>query len=353
MKGIIILVCLLGVDTSQLTYPVASSDHLVLVGEAINEPGYDIWGSSPIRDENGKVHIFCARWPSSIPFDEGWRYRSEIAHYISEQPEGPFHLVEVIGKGKGEGYWNAVGFHNPSIKKIDGKYVLVYISNDGAPNHGPNQRIGMMVSDSLNGPWKEVPNVKEPLLSPPSDTSIWCYDSGCGVNNPTLLKHPDGRYFLYFKSMSGPRPGGKVSMGLAIADRLEGPYIIQSEPITNNDRTIEDGYAFIWRNHICLLTTDNHGILEYGGGLLWVSKDGINFNEEPLSGFHHFGNHYLKGKIPQNANARYTNQVKFERPQLLFKDNGGMDYLYCPSGVAVDGSDGTNCYVLKIENLRK
>lgn len=334
-------------DSSQKDYSMATSNHFNFIGEAINEPGYDIWGSSPIRDKNGSIHIFCARWPSSIPFWEGWRNNSEIAHYISNQPEGPFRLVKVIGKGKGEGYWNAKGFHNPNIKKIDGKYVLVYIANDGSPKPGPIQRIGMLVSESLDGPWQEIPNKKEPLLSAPSDSSKWCYKSGCGVTNPTLLKHPDGRYFLYFKSMSGPRPAGKLKMGLAIADKLEGPYIIQSEPATNNELIIEDGYAFIWRDHICLMTTDNQGILENGGGLLWVSKDGLKFDKQPLSGFHHFGNYYLKGNIPPNANVRYTNQIKFERPQLLFDDDGGIDYMYCPCPVALDGSDGTNCYVLK------
>ena len=334
---------------SQKEHPVATAKHFVFIGEAINEPGYDIWGSSPVRDEEGNIHLFCARWPSAIPFQKAWRYNSEIAHYIGKKPEGPFRLVDVIGQGKGEGHWNAVGFHNPSIKKIDGKYVLVYISNDGAPNHGPNQRIGMLVSQSLDGPWQEIPNEKSPLLSPPADSTIWCYNSGCGVNNPTLLKHPDGRYFLYFKAMTGPRPVGKVKMGLAIANNLEGPYVIQQKPITSNNQAIEDGYAFLWRDHICLLTTDNHGILENGGGLLWISKNGFHFDEKPLSGYHHFGNYYLQGNIPKNAKAHYTNQVKFERPQLLMNPEGEIDFLYCPSGVAIDGSDGTNSYVLKFQ----
>ncbi|MBW6492712.1 MAG: hypothetical protein K0B15_16125, partial [Lentimicrobium sp.] len=77
-------------------FPTAISDQFKLIGEAVNEPGYDIWGSSPVRDENGKLHLFCARWPSSIPFDIGWRFNSEIAHYIAEHPEGPFEFVEVV-----------------------------------------------------------------------------------------------------------------------------------------------------------------------------------------------------------------------------------------------------------------
>jgi len=332
-----------------LQLPIAMSEQWKFIGEAINEPGYDIWGSSPIRDDNGNVHLFCARWSSDNPFITAWRFNSEIAHYSAETPEGPFQFVEVIANGKGNKKWNSSGFHNPNIRKIDDKYVLVYIANDGAEKHGPNQRIGMLLSDNIDGPWIEKPNENEPLLSPPADSAIWCNNSGCGVNNPSLIKHPNGKYYLYFKGMSGPRPEGKVSMGLAISDKLEGPYIIQPYPITANESVIEDGYAFLWRNQICLLTTDNHGILEKGGGLLWTSEDGLKFKSEPLSGFHNFEKFYLKGNVPETANARYTKEVKFERPQLLMDANNEPEYLYCPSGVAIDGSDGTNCYVLKYE----
>ena len=49
------------------------------------------------------------------------------------------------------------------------------------------------------------------------------------------------------------------------------------EPVTRNNLAIEDGYAFIWKDKICLLTTDNHGILNEGGGILWSSDDGHYF----------------------------------------------------------------------------
>jgi len=332
----------------QTDKPEAMADHWLLVGEAINEPGYDIWGSSPIKDEDGNVHLFCSRWPSDTPFKTAWRYNSEIAHYVSKSPEGPFQFVEVVGKGKQDGSWNSAGFHNPNIKKIDDKYVLVYIANSGAKDHGPSQRIGMLISESLNGPWREVPNEKSPLLSPPSDSSIWCYKSGLGVNNPSIIKLANGKYHLYFKAKAGPKESkGKVSMGVAISERLEGPYIIQKDPITTNDTRVEDGYAFHWRGHVCLLTTDNHGILEKGGGLLWISEDGLTFDPQPLAGFHNFQNFYLDGIIPEGTNMRYGSGVKFERPQLLLGTDDEPEYLYCPSGLAIDGSDGSNSYVLK------
>lgn len=325
------------------------ADHWEFLGKAVEEPGYTIWGTSPIYGDDGKVHLFVARWPCELNVDPGWRTHSEIAHYTGDSPDGPFSLVEILGKGKGEEYWNAAGFHNPCIKKIDGKYVLVYIANNGAPIHGPNQRIGMLLSDNLNGPWKEIPNGNEPLLSPPNNNTLWCYDSGCGVNNPSLLKHPDGRYFLYFKAMTGPRPTGRVKMGLAIANKIEGPYIIQPNSITANDRVIEDGYAFMYNGKFALLTTDNHGIIEEGGGILWTSEDGIHFNDYE-KGFHRI-NRYTDIDMKQVAvhyGPQNSEYAKFERPQILLK-NGKPQYLYAPSGINIFGDDCTISYVLKFK----
>jgi hypothetical protein len=150
--------------------------------------------------------------------------------------------------------------------------------------------------------------------------------------------------------MTVPRPEGKVKMGLAIADKLEGPYIIQPEPITTNDRVIEDGYAFMYEGKFALLTTDNHGIIESGGGILWTSQDGLLFNNYE-KGFHRI-NEYTDIDMELVA-VHYGSQnmeyAKFERPQVLLK-NGKPDYLYVPSGTNIYGGDCTVSYVLKFKS---
>ncbi len=338
--------------------PEALADDWQLHGIVINEPGYHVWGSSPVMDDDGRVHLFAARWPVQAKFVPGWHTACEIARYVGSSPRGPFEFAEVVARGSGEG-WNKQGVHNPSIRKVGEQYALVYIANTGQ-NFPASQTIGMMVADDLSGPWRAVdgksgakvdvgaggvvpPNQAAPILTPPTDESIWCSNSGCGVNNPSLLMMPDDRFFLYFKAKPG-RKGG-VKMGVAIADRLEGPYIIQPQPITANDRTIEDGYAFHWRGKVCLMTTDNHGMIENGGGLLWTSADGLSFEPEPLKAFHHFKRHYYADRATKNLRHHYTSQFKFERPQLLMVD-GEPEFLFVPSGTATDGSDGTNNYML-------
>lgn len=164
-----------------------------------------------------------------------------------------------------------------------------------------------------------------------------------GVNNPAFLHHPDGGYFLYFKSE-------KARMGLAIAENLEGPYIQLPFPVTANDQNIEDGYAFMYKSKFALLTTDNHGIIEEGSCILWTSEDGIHFNDYE-KGYHRI-NHYTDIDMKQVA-VHYGPQnrvyAKSERPQLLFKD-GKPDYMYVPSGTNIFGGNCTVNYVLKFKN---
>jgi len=160
------------------------------------------------------------------------------------------------------------------------------------------------------------------------------------VNNPALLAHPGGGFFLYFKSHES-------RMGVAVAERIDGPWVQLPFPVTDNERPVEDGYAFVLDDRICLLTTDNHGIIERGGGLLWRSDDGIKFDSEPEHGFHPLKVH-LKGKIPPEARFHYGRETKFERPQILMRD-GHPAYLYAPSGTALHGEDGTGVHLLRYQ----
>ena len=51
-------------------------------GIAIQDENYTIWGCAPIQGEDGKIHLFAARWPEKN-VDPAWRKSSEIAHYVA------------------------------------------------------------------------------------------------------------------------------------------------------------------------------------------------------------------------------------------------------------------------------
>ena len=320
---------------------VSFADQWEFIGIAVEEPGYTIWGTSPIIGEDGKVHLFVARWPCELRVDPGWRSHSEIAHYVGDKPEGPFVFSDVALKGTGTDTWDKYGMHNPAVHKVGNRYVLLYIANTDyhQPPQPGNQCIGMAVSESPYGPWKKVGKDGR-ILAPPGNEKYWNHNAGNGENNPAFLQHPNGGFFLYFKSE-------KARMGLAVGENLEGPYVQMPFPVTVNDRNIEDGYAFMYKGKFALLTTDNHGMIEQGGGLLWTSEDGIHFDTYE-KGFHHI-NDYTEFKMSDVA-VHYgptgRSYAKFERPQILLTD-GEPAYLYVTSGNNIFGDDCTVSYVLK------
>jgi len=317
------------------------ADNWQYTGIAVEEPGFTVWGTSPIIGDDGKIHLFVARWPATLKVDPGWRSHSEIAHYVGPSPEGPFHFSDIALKGSGKETWDKFGAHNPAIHKVGDMYVLLYIGNDNPaqPPHPANQKIGMAISESLSGPWKKA-NGDGLILSPPADDKYWNHQAYNGVNNPALFQHPGGGFFLYFKS-----EGGK--MGLAIAGQIEGPYIQLLIPFTSNNQAIEDGYAFLYRGKICLLTTDNHGLIEKGGGLLWKSDDGIRFDEVE-QGFYPVVKYLGKDKLKKASKHYGGDIIKFERPQVLMI-NGEPSYMYAPSGYHFFGKESTASYVLKFK----
>ncbi|NND06392.1 MAG: hypothetical protein HKN87_08425 [Saprospiraceae bacterium] len=317
------------------------ADKWEYVGVAVQEPGYTIWGTSPIVGKDGRIHLFVARWPCSLKVDPGWRSHSEIAHYVGNKPEGPFLFSDVALQRDTAATWDKFGLHNPTIHKVDNLYVLLYIANDNPtqPPHPANQKIGMATALSLGGPWRKV-GKDGMILSTPDDANSWNYQSSNGVNNPAFLKHPSGRYFLYFKSH-------QAKMGLAMAESLIGPYVQMPFPVTENDKIIEDGYAFMSDGKVQLLTTDNHGMIEPGAGILWTSTDGIRF-ENFEKGMHRISDYTQVdlSKVAMHYGPESQTYTKAERPQLLIID-GEPRYLYVSSGHNIYGGDCTISYVLK------
>ena len=321
----------------------AIADGLQWIGPAVAESNYTTWCVAPILGDDGRTHLFCSRWPEAN-VDPAWRKSSELAHYVGDRPEGPFVFHDIAVRGSQRtGEWDAYGPHNPEVRKIGDRFVLVYIANSDyhQPPHPRNQQIGMMTAASLDGPWTKV-NDGGPLLGPSPDTNHWTH--GSQVVNPTLL--PVGcRFHLYFKA----RYQGGTAYGLAVADRLEGPYVMEPTPLTYDGIFIEDGSAFLWNGKVCLLTTDNHGKVTglRGGGALWVSDDGRTFDPRQVQLGYDLIPAYFKGYDVTKVRKVYGPDPKIERPKVLVID-GRPAYLFGTSGWTVHGGPRTAAYVLKI-----
>lgn len=319
------------------------------IGCVLKEPGYHIWCNSPVYGPDGKVHLFVSRWPMSATFGDGWWTVCEIARYEANNPEGPWTFKEVVLKGTGKkGDWRGFAPHNVEATRLsDGRYALTFIANStGARTKDPkttfpaNQKIGIMVADTPEGPWKPVGR-DGLVLSPPEDPTIWSHDSRVGVNNPSLFEH-DGKFFLYYKAM---RPGEPRKMGLAVADKVEGPYRFEPGPLTNNKTEIEDCDAFMLNGRVALITTDSTS----GGGLIWSSDDGKHFDSKPVRAYTN-----LKGYVPEELLKTYVHHYppyRLERPKVLLDPKTGRPaYLFVACGTVPKDDAGTRPFVFKIES---
>ena len=326
------------------------SSRLKWTGVQIKDDNYSIWGSSPIIGEDGKVHVFVARWPEKN-VEPAWRKSSEIAHYIADTPEGEYVFSDVVVTGSGEkDSWDRYAPSNPEIKKIGDYYALVYIANDDyhQPPHPSNQRIGMVYSKSVYGPWEKA-GKDGMVVEVSKDPGHWTYGSGLGVDNP-CINEVDGEIVIYFKNRN--KEEGKIfaKYGYATSKNIEGPYTMSDTPITNNKSYLEDATTFTWNNKYYLLTNDNFGTVTgyEGGGILWSSNDSKKFSLNDVKlGFEPIPTYYNKYDSSK-ATKIYGHKAKFERPKILML-NDQPSYLFASSGWNVYGDERTVAYILKIE----
>ena len=320
------------------------------VGVAVSDPDYYVWCTSPIEGPDGRTHLFVSRWPKIYKMD-GWRTHCEIAHYVGDQPEGPFKFHDVALPANPAALWNNTK-HNPCIRQVGDKYCLLYMTFDRRPSDllaagkTPNW-IGMAISDSLAGPWKNL-SEKEPLFLPSQNTNHWSFGDW-QFTNPTLLAY-GGKYYLYFHG--GKHVVKMKSYAYAYADQPEGPYTLGENLCTDNIAKIEDATAFVWKDKICLLTDDNYGTHTGipGAGLLWISDRPDRFKLSDAEIGFLYSTNYTKQVDLSKVRKLYGRDFKFERPGILMLQ-GKPAYFYGASGFNLNGGETPESYVMKI-NLK-
>ncbi|MHA6247389.1 glycoside hydrolase family protein [Pontibacter sp. CAU 1760] len=295
------------------------SKRLKPLGRRLEMEGYYVWGTSPIIGPDGKVHVFFSRWAADRKMG-GWINSSEIAHAVADTPEAPFQFVSTVLAPRGEGYWDGTTCHNPHIKLVDGRYCLFYMGN--ANRKTDTKRVGLAVADSPYGPW-ERPD--QPLLEAGTGNA---WDNHC-TSNPSFIKHPNGEYWLYYKSWNteeyenytDPKIRGNRKYGLATADKLQGPYTrFEGNPILDysgrgNNVQAEDGYVWHESGKFRMIMRDM-GIFNHQYGLYLESGDGIKWSE-PKIAYYNTDHYFSQPPAP----AHLSKYGRFERPQLLLQNN--------------------------------
>jgi len=311
---------------------------------AFESEGYWTWGSSVVKDEDGKYHMFVSRFPKSLPFHPGWMVASEIVHAISDVAQGPYKFCDVALPARGAQYWDGRSTHNPRILKYNHKYYLIYMGSTHPfidPNYNEltlsspwcivarsNKRIGLAIADSPYGPWKRL---NEPILKPKPNTFYSFLTS-----NPSPIIQEDGSVMMLFKGRSHLENGkySNMALGIAYAPTIEGPYTVlnNDQPIFQVDGQGEAEDPFLWKNnesyHIIFKDHVAKFTGERGGGAMAHSQDGIHWNIDKDPKAYSLTVEWEDGKTSWQSNV--------ERPFILF-ENGKATYAFFAT---MDGPGG-------------
>ncbi|MEN8126419.1 MAG: glycoside hydrolase family protein, partial [Planctomycetota bacterium] len=300
------------------------------------DPEYFQWGGSVIRDEQGTYHMFYARWRRDNPRGMyGWQRVSEIARATADRPEGPYHHQEVVLKGFGKPQpdrWDAVDAHNPCITMMmdpvskKQRYYLYFVATRDDNNmkddwwdHAINQRVGVAVADSLEGPWKRHP---EPVITPPTGALHHF------LVNPGVCQLPDGRFLMVLKGRApgaGRHKVGPQAQGWALADRPEGPFIGQDSLLIPPSIPAEDPCVWIQDSWIFAAFKDWHGKISGKPGISFIrgklqTDDTISWNIPKKA--------LISGRMITWDDGRVSKLKHLERPFILLDDEGRPSHLF-------------------------
>lgn len=205
------------------------------------DPDYYNWCSSIIKGKDGKYHMIYSRWERTKGF-LGWLTHSEIAHAVSDHPDGPYRYVQTIISFVKDQHLagEKINAHNPKIELFNGKYFIYFCSTQMSRNISDaeliltskkgyshenwkelrkNQRTFVASSSSLDKGWK----IEEtPLLEPSGPIETL-------VVNPAVAQGKDKRFYLIIK---GDKPEStQRNQALAISKNPDKGFVIQPNPV--------------------------------------------------------------------------------------------------------------------------
>lgn len=320
------------------------------LGKAFSTPafeceGYWTWGSSVVKGDDGKYHMYVSRFPKRLPFHPGWMVASEIVHAVSDVPQGPYTFSDVALPEWGSQYWDGRSTHNPRILKQGNKYYLIYMgsthpfaepSYDQLTLDSPwcivgraNKRIGLAVADSPYGPWTRS---DKPLL----DTKPGTFYSYL-VSNPSPLIQEDGSVMMIFKERSylGDEAYSDMALGMAYAPDIEGSYTVLNDgkPIFQVDGQGEAEDPFLWKDekgyHVVFKDHVAKFSGEKGGGVMAHSQDGIHWTVDKSPKAY--------SRTVEWEDGRVEMQGQLERPFIWFDEEGKAHYIFFAT---MDGPGG-------------
>jgi hypothetical protein len=311
------------------------------------DPNWYHWGSTPVLGDDGKYHLFYDRWPrTNGRLMSGWLYVSQIAHATAAQPQGPYTFQDIALQGPGDkpaGRWDATNAHNAYCVRLPDpdaggklRYFLYYISNRDTNNmfndwydHIVNQRIGVAVADSPNGPWTRS---TQPACSPASPMLGY-------IVNPGVTRLPDGRYLMLLKGRAATQPTtatsdvmGHYRIGWATATRPTGPFTIQPTLLYDTSgATVEDPCVFVWNGNVYAAVKDSTGQISGTTGVSWIYG---TFNTDSTITWTIPPSASISSRILTWSDGSTTTLSNLERPFILQDMTGKPTHLFAAAAVS-------------------
>lgn len=138
-----------------------------------------------------------------------WLTSSEIVRAVADRPEGPYTFAEVVLPARGPAYWDGMMTHNPHIVQYGKRYVLFYTgSTHPFPDVSPDEPLALddprvIVARSRKRIGVAVADrVEGPWLrrdEPLLPTRPGMFDSYF-TSNAAPVVHEDGSILLMYKS---------------------------------------------------------------------------------------------------------------------------------------------------------
>ncbi|MEO1010005.1 MAG: glycoside hydrolase family protein [Bacteroidota bacterium] len=265
----------------------------------ISEGEYNVWGTNILKGKDGKYHAIYSRWPKSRGH-LGWVTHSEIAHAVADNLTGPYIFKNVVLPQRGDPYWDGDCTHNPHVLEYRGKYYLYHMGNRGSgywnqmeddvmpKTDNPewwvnrnNQRIGLAITDDLNGAWKRS---DKPLID--VDSARWM------TSTPTISIRPDGKFLLAYKYVEEHRTykNGKVVHVTALSDSPSGPFTDTGIPFIVHPTAsfaVDDHLEWLHQGKYYCIAKDSRGVWtdHPEGSTLLFQSDSMGLRWKPAKHF--------------------------------------------------------------------
>lgn len=220
LVGIVVLLFIGSFNTfSQSEVKLTTVKYSTLHGMERDTKGFLRRDNSDIIKVGSLYYVWYSKMRQFVPdlpvVSDIWYATSPDGHTWTEKGES-------LTTGE-KGSWDDRYVYTPGILVAEGKYYLFYTASSTVPSdNGLSQAgtgIGIAVSESPDGPWIKL--VTNPVLVPSEDRSQ--FDSHKVDDSCIIIR--DGKYWLYYKGRQWGKPPTETKMGVAIAEKPEGPYI--------------------------------------------------------------------------------------------------------------------------------